>query len=209
MSKVYVEPNSPRWLSLEDLPNERWKDIAGYEGLYQISDYGRVKSLGRDITIVSRLGNKFIRTYYPKILKQNEIKATKYVFVNLIDTNGIHIPKTIHRLVGLHFIENVNNYPIILHKDDNKQNNYADNLKWGTCCENIQSAYDNGLHDSRRRRIIKLNKNNGILCEYPSISSAAKDNNICPSSIGNCLLRRSKSAGGFKWIYKNNEREED
>ncbi len=208
MNKVYIEPNSTQWLSLENLPNEQWNDIKGYEGLYQISDYGRVKSLGRVTTIVSKLGNKFTKTYYPKILKQNEIKSTKYVFVNLIDRKGVHKPKTIHRLVGLNFIENINNYPIILHKDDNKQNNYVNNLKWGTYRENIQSAYDNGLHDSRRRYVVKLNKNNDILYEYPSLSSAARDNKMYVSAISNCLAGRSETAGGFKWKYKNKKEDE-
>lgn len=195
----WSEPNSPQWLSLEDLPDERWKDIEGFEGLYQISDYGRVKSLEKIIVFKNKNGTEREVKYCTKMLKRNIIPTAGYLFVNLYN-NKLKIPKTIHRLVAQAFIENVNDLPIVMHKDDDKIHNHYTNLQWGTHSENIQSAYDNKLHPNIRS-VVQLSKFGDVINIYDTISAAAKDNNILVTSIANCLAKRSMTAGGYVWKY--------
>ena len=103
---------------------EIWKDIKGYEGKYQISNLGKVKSL---------IGNS-------KILKP-EIRAGYYSIQ--LCKNGKCTHKRIHRLVAEAFIPNPNNLPMINHKDENKLNNNVDNLEW--CDNTYNSQYPNDL----------------------------------------------------------------
>lgn len=96
---------------------EEWKDIEGFEGLYQISTFGRVKSL------VGWVGNKNIKKYIhrEKILKTKP-KKNGYLVVTLRYQNVIKY-KSIHRLVAKTFLPNLNNYPVVNHIDGNKTNN--------------------------------------------------------------------------------------
>jgi hypothetical protein len=176
--------NNQSWLSIEDLPNERWKEIDNYNGLYQISDYGRVKSLFKG---------------KPIILKQT--KSSEYLFVNLYDKNGNKKPVAIHRLVGIAFIPNPNNLPVVMHLDDNKHNNNYTNLMWGTYGDNILDAYNKGLN-KRRCVIIATSKDGSDVKEYSSITEASQDLNVCVSAIANCLTGRSKSSANYYWKYK-------
>lgn len=176
--------NNQSWLSIEDLPNEQWKDIKGYNGLYQISDYGRVKSFVK---------NK------PIILKQTNV--TNYLFVNLYDKSKHKKPVAIHRLVAETFISNPNNLPLVMHVDDNKHNNRYTNLMWGTYSDNILDAYDKGLN-TRRKTITGTSIVTGDIVEYKSITDASRDLKICVSAIANCLSGRSKVSAGYVWKYK-------
>ena len=106
---------------------EIWKDIQEYEGLYQISNYGRVKSL-RD-----NKGN-----YREKIIKSRPSK-NGYIIINL-SKNGKAKTFKIHRLVSIHFIPNPENKPQVNHKDGNKLNNSVSNLEWVTASENSLHA---------------------------------------------------------------------
>lgn len=103
---------------------EIWKDIKGYEGRYQVSNLGNVKSLKRIIT--NSLGRK--HTINERILSPGKDKDG-YLQVNLHLNRKTKMVK-IHRIVALTFIDNPNNMPIINHKDENKQNNKASNLEW-------------------------------------------------------------------------------
>lgn len=100
---------------------EEWKDIKGYEGLYKISNLGRVKSLTRN-------------TVKEHIMKQSE--NDRYKTVELFN-NGIGKRKLVHRLVAENFIANLNNYNQVNHKDENKFNNHATNLEWCTSKYNM------------------------------------------------------------------------
>ena len=115
---------------------EEWRDIKGYEGLYQISNLGRVKSLARDTN------NQYCKV--DKIIKANPNKWG-YLNVNLYK-KGKGKPFKVHRLVALHFIENPENLPEVNHKDENKSNNCVDNLEWCT-------SKDNCNHGTRNKRI--------------------------------------------------------
>ena len=98
---------------------EEWRDIKGYEGKYQISNLGRIKSLK------NCKGN-----YREKIL---DIKPDNRGYIRaFLYKNGKCKPYQVHRLVALHFIPNPNNYPIINHKDEDKTNNNVENLEWCT-----------------------------------------------------------------------------
>ena len=118
---------------------EVWKDIEGFEGKYQVSNFGRVRSL------INNHGNP--RTI-PKILKARP-DTKEYLHVALFKKGKAKDPK-VHRLVAKAFISNPENKPQVNHIDGNKQNNRADNLEWVTPSENIQHAYKSGLIKTRK-----------------------------------------------------------
>lgn len=101
---------------------EVWKDVAGYEGLYQVSNLGRVASL-------ERITSKGVHVPY-KLLSQSNDKDG-YKKVGLYKDGKVEVGR-VHRLVATAFIPNPYNYPVINHKDENKQNNVVDNLEWCT-----------------------------------------------------------------------------
>ena len=107
---------------------EEWRDIEGYEGIYQVSNEGRVKSLN------------FHRQGYVRILTLNT-NAKGYKRVGLSNGNGIITLHLVHRLVAKAFILNPNNYPIINHKDENPANNKVENLEW--CGYQYNNTYNN------------------------------------------------------------------
>ena len=140
---------------------EIWKDIKGYEGKYQVSNLGRVRSLYDQ--------NQFKKTYRIKLLKFNI--RSGYYNVNL---NNHRKRKNfqVHRLVAFAFIPNFDNKPIINHIDENRLNNKVDNLEWCTQKENVlHSKYKmykpkkSKLPTSGEKYIIKRNRYNKIFYE--------------------------------------------
>jgi hypothetical protein len=119
-------------LSLEDLPNEEWRDVVGYEGLYQVSNFGRVKRLNCNVY----KNDKKSRNVKEKILSQ--YPRNGYLRVRLL-TNGRQVAKVVHRLVAIAFVENSNNYIEVNHKDENKYNNLSHNLEW--CDRSYNCSY--------------------------------------------------------------------
>ena len=147
-----IEVNSERWLSLEDLPNEQWLDIVGYEGLYKVSNFGRVKSLERKIPFKDRSGKDNERIQYSRIVRVHN-NGRGYLFA-LLWKNGDVKREYVHRIVASAFILNPQNLPQVNHKDENKLNNQADNLEWCT------SKYNNH-YNNRHAKNIKARKDNG------------------------------------------------
>jgi hypothetical protein len=119
---------------------EKWKPIAECNGIYYISDHGRVKSykFGREVIL-------------KPLLKGRE--NHQYMAVNISYLTGAKLSK-IHRLVALSFIPNPENKPQVNHKDGNKYNNHIDNLEWNTSKENSRHAWDSGLCESLRLALI-------------------------------------------------------
>ena len=128
---------------------EIWRPIPGYEGLYEVSSYGRVRSLDR--FIVDSLGHR--RFYKGKVLSPIKDKYG-YLSVKLQKGNKHNI----HRIVAQVFIENIDNLPQVNHKDENKSNNRVDNLEW---CD---QAYNN-LYGTRLERLINTKIKNGYVNE--------------------------------------------
>lgn len=123
---------------------EQWRPVVGYDGIYEISDYGRVKSLER-IVINSRNQH---RTLKAKMMKVAPHKGQSgYIVVGMSKGDGT--PRrliTIHRIVAIAFHPNPNNHKVVCHIDDNPQNPHARNLRWGTYTENTQQSVLSGRH---------------------------------------------------------------
>jgi hypothetical protein len=120
---------------------EIWKDIQGYEGLYQVSNLGRVKSLPR--RIVDRKNNRFFKGRVLKSYLDKDGYPTT-IMSNKNKKRVIHV----HRLVAETFIPNPENKGTVNHIDGNKQNNRVGNLEWCTQLENIRHAFSMGLKNN-------------------------------------------------------------
>jgi len=116
-----------------NLPNEIWKDIEGYEGYYEVSNLGRIKSLktnhGKDQILIRK-------TYD---------RPNQYTTINFT-VKGVARTCSVHRLVAIAFIPNPDHKRTVNHIDGNKHNNLVTNLEWATYSENIRHAYSTGLN---------------------------------------------------------------
>ncbi len=120
---------------------ENWKDIDGYSS-YQVSDFGRVRTLGGRIVVNSRSGN--LRKTASRYLALCD-SGHGYKCIS-ITMDSIRKSFSVHRLVAIAFIPNPENKPDVNHKDGDKSNNYASNLEWCTESENILHSVNMGFH---------------------------------------------------------------
>lgn len=165
--------------------HEIWKDIKGYNGKYQVSNLGNVKSFARK--------------------KEHILIPTStrgYLTVGLINQNHECKKYLIHRLVAEAFIPNPNNYKEVNHKDENKTNNNVNNLEWCT------RAYNMSYGTARVRQGIsfgnpvkQLVKNDVVIAWYCSANMAGMLTGIDTSSIIACCRGRREFAGGYMWEY--------
>lgn len=183
---------------------EIWKDIKGYEGLYQVSNYGRVKSLSR----LKKNFNVNTKTMDAIILpeKIRKPQLTRYGYYRIgLTKNSKQIYYSVHRLVAEAFIPNPDNLPQINHKDENKTNNEVTNLEWCT-------AKYNGNYGARNKRVgekqykqIKCIETGTI---YKSLTEASKSTGLSMGNISSVCNRRKwfNTAGGYHWEYIKPER---
>ena len=182
---------------------EIWKDIAGYEGLYQISNLARVKSLER----ILWNGHGF--HLRKEIILKNVIANHGYNVVNLRKAKGL--VHTVHRLVAIAFIHNPHNKPEVNHINGIRHDNSISNLEWVTSAENKQHAY---THCGRKGAFTgKFGKNhhiskpvrsidsNGEIKEYFGIRDAERTLGIRYGNIAQCLCGKNKLSFGLKWEY--------
>ena len=168
---------------------EIWKDIEGYEGLYQVSNLGRVKSLARTVTY----RNGKVHHYAETTLSQCKQKKG-YLKVYL--TKGeTHRNVFVHRLVANAFVPNHNNLDQINHIDENPQNNCADNLEWCDCQYNVDYSLS--------KPVCQCDMGGEIVAVWNSIIEASRATNIPDTNIGNCCKGKYKQAGGYVWKYCN------
>lgn len=130
---------------------EIWKPVKGYEGLYEVSSLGRVKSLARKTKIINVYGECYINLK-ERILKQRT--TTKGYLDVALYKNGKYKTKKVHRLVAETFIPNPNNLPQVNHINGIKTDNSAENLEFCTNQENITHAIKIGLRKKKRNEIL-------------------------------------------------------
>lgn len=204
--------------------NEIWKDIDGYDGKYQVSNLGSVRS-------TRFYGHEKIRVLKP------QTNSAGYLKVSLVDCSGNIKQKTIHRLVALAFIPNPDGLEMVNHKDEDKTNNIVENLEWCTRSynqkyslerhpernkvfgnnfikngENTSPWTEKGVAHTRTEPIIQSTYDGEFICVHESASAAAKVVGGLPCHIYDACLRnartdrirkRSKKAGskGFVWEF--------
>lgn len=159
---------------------EIWKDVKGYEGLYQISNLGNVKSKR-------------------KILKPVD---GEYLKVGL-SKNGIQKTITIHRLVAQAFIDNPNKSNFVNHIDENKHNNIADNLEWCTNVYNINYGERNKKDsiNQSKYKIVQKDKSGNLIRVWNNIWELTHETNYKKDNISCCCRGKYKYAYGYKWEY--------
>lgn len=168
---------------------EIWKDIKDYEGLYQASNLGNIKSVKKNRNL--KFINRSDGYYYINLSKKSKVKPTK-----------------VHRIIAQTFIENPNNYNIINHIDGNRKNNCISNLEWCTQSHNIKEAYrmgtkkPNKINIKKRKKVMQFSVNYQLIKIWDSIKEASKELKIKDSNISLVCKNKRNLAGGFVWKYK-------
>ena len=190
--------------------NELWKDIQGYEGLYQVSNLGRVRSLSH-ATTYNRNGTKVTCPHDGKIL--TPIKRRHGYLSVMLYGNGGHTTRnfkqfSIHRLVADAFIENPNGYDEVNHLDECKDNNRADNLEWCNRIHNVnygtgqKRRAENTINlPSKSKRVVQRTLSGGFVAEWPSMAEIERQTGYSKGLICICCQQKRKSAYGYSWSY--------
>lgn len=176
---------------------EIWKDVQGYEGIYQVSNFGRVKSLPRKV--LNWNSNRYLKE---TILTQSTTKCREYPLIRLCKDGKIKYI-SVHRLVATAFIPNPNNLPMINHKDENKQNNRVDNLEW---CDHLYNVhYGTGIQRGARSRgksVLMIDATTKeVIKTFGSAREAYKETGVWYKSISSACKNRYKTAGGYIWKF--------
>lgn len=181
---------------------EIWKDIKGYEGIYQVSNLGRVRSLNR--TYILNNGNP--QSAKGQIMSQYDTKDG-YKGIKL---RGLCVRKSfrVHRLVAQTFIPNPENLPEVNHKDENKHNNIVSNLEWCTPKYNANyGTVKERLSISHKRNpiyskpVAQFSMDGEFVKSYPSAKEAAKQTGLHAQNIGACCRGIYSHSGGYRWQY--------
>lgn len=182
---------------------EIWANVSGWEGTYQISNHGRLKSFKKNPC-------GYILSY--------KNKSGWYFTANLRSKGKETETTRIHILVAKHFIPNPMNKPEVNHKDGNKQNNYFENLEWVTRKENNRHAIKNGLASlegmhrynqiEKPRAVVQFDKNFNQINKFPNCKDAGSATGICPRNIHQVAAQTTyrqglirSQAGGFVWRF--------
>lgn len=180
---------------------ELWKPIKGFEGLYEVSSLGRVRSLDRYIkSITSRNGVQFKKGI---VLKQQHNRVTGYYTVTLWCNNeqrGFNV----HRLVAEHFLPNDNGHDTVKHIDGDRLNNRADNLEWVSYSENLSHSYSQLHRKVNKRSVYKqkvyyIDKDDNVRC-VESVEEASRQTCVSPTQIRRLLSSGKPSRSGYSFF---------
>lgn len=181
---------------------EIWKDIEGYEGLYQVSNLGRVKSLQ-----ATKMHDR-VKILTPILADGRYLRVQLY-------KNKVPSRFQVHRLVAAAFIENPHKKPQVNHRDGNKTNNCVNNLEWCTASENNLHAYKTGINkgskpwlgktgykNPRSRPVNQVDLHTGtVIATYGSTQEASRMTGCLPSKITKCCQGKFSQTHGYGWRY--------
>lgn len=195
---------------------EIWKPIKGYEGLYEVSNFGRVRSVDRTITYANGSVH-----FYKGVIRKLFEDVDGYPVVVLTKHNQLKTFK-VHKIEMDAFVPNTDNLPCVNHKDENKKNNfiwvnedgsvdlsksnleyctYSYNTNYGTCIERARMKHRN--NETVSKPILMLTKNRVPLKLFPSESQASRETGISRAIINNYINGKTKALpGGFMWVRK-------
>lgn len=188
------------------LRTERWRDIKDYEGLYQVSNFGRVRSFDKYI----KCRNNHLRLLKGRILSNTIEKVLGYYVVGLTK-NGVKEHFRIHRLVAEAFIPNPHNLPTVDHINAIRTDNRVENLRWADMKLQMNNeATKEHLIDYKYNRkdqskpVLQYTLDGQFVAEYPSIIETQRQTGICRVAISRCCLGKPhyNTAGGYIWKYK-------
>ena len=173
---------------------EIWKDVVGFEGLYQVSDLGNVRNYEKTI---------WNGRHMPQIILATRVCKTGYVDVHLC-SNGKHHAKRLHRLVAQAFLPNENDFPEINHKDEDKTNNSLANLEW--CNSHYNVNYGTCIKrrsENHKKQIIQKDLSGNFIKSWNGFITVERELGIWASCVRQCCMGRNKTAGGYCWEYAN------
>lgn len=183
---------------------EEWKDIPGWEGIYQVSTLGRVRSVDH-IQYAGVHGGKVQNNHIKSKIKKQRVNRDYYEFTVSDTATGRHTMMKTHRAVALAFIPNPDNRPQVNHIDGNKLNNRVDNLEWVTIQENVLHRYrvlkKNRTGRERRVRCIETGE------IFESLTEAAKAKGTMYCVIWHSIRKNERigynryKAGGYHWEF--------
>ena len=190
---------------------EKWVDVKGYEGLYQISNYGHIKSKDR-----WKGNNGGLMLLKARVLKQHP-NSRGYFRVQLVGENGKKEQLFVHRLVAMHFVDNPNIYVnnIVNHLDSDHTNNRADNLEWTTPEGNVEHAVRKGRmkHSEERKKhlreacerngksVVGVNIKTGEIVRFVCLNDS-RNKGFQPSCVSNCCKGTRETHKGYRWQYE-------
>ena len=182
---------------------EIWKDIEGYDGAYEVSNLGRVKS-------VARMPNDAKGRRHPVGERLLRVRDRKGYDVVTLSKDGELKTFCVHRLVAQAFIPNPDRLQVVNHKDENPKNNRADNLEW--CTVSYNTSYGTGTArqaSTRRERdnyptkaVVQRDFDGNFIAEFKSLSDASKATGIDKALISKSCKRINRTAGGYVWDFK-------
>lgn len=169
----------------EELQNEKWLPVVGYEGIYEVSNLGRVKSLSNSKSRKEKILKQQIRNGYFSVDLSKKHEKTKKFFV--------------HRLVAIAFIPNPENKEQVNHLDADKLNNKLTNLQWATRKENIAHAIALGLIKKSNNPVIATHLDSGEQRQFNSQTEACKELGLSMKKISDAINLRSPHIGGWRF----------
>lgn len=188
---------------------EIWKDIPGYEGIYQASNTGKIRSIDRVVCFLSHKGNPKTKSVKGVILTQRK-SFGRYYSVKLCKPGNERHFMFVHRLVAMAFIPNPRNFEQVNHKDGNIHNNNVENLEWVTMSQNVKHAYETGLNyglkyelSPHNRPVLQFDKNGNFIKRWISATKAAEKLGFCKQGIYQVCIHKIKTYKGYFWKYED------
>lgn len=176
---------------------EIWKDIKGYEGLYQVSNFGRVKSLERTVNNYPR-GTRRL----PEKIRLGVVNKSLGYRMLALAKDGKPKSFFVHRLVADAFLENPDSLPMVNHKDEDKTNNNVNNLEW--CTAKYNMSYSNVFGSAKNKNskpVCQYDYDGNLIKEYASSHDAAEAMGVESYCISYCCQGKIGSVKGFLWKY--------